>query len=83
MDSLAGCIVWFFCISKKTAAYSTCFLESYKVKNDAHISSAIPTYVFHNRVSCSKVTAKTGAIAGLTKNAMEPVLASESLMAVK
>ena len=33
-------------------------------------------YVFHRIVSCRKITAITGAIAGFRKNASDPVAAS-------
>ncbi len=43
----------------------------------------IPTIVFHIIVSCRIRTASTGAIAGLMKKAIEPVVASESLIEMK
>ena len=43
----------------------------------------MPMYVFHRIVSCKKITAITGAIAGFRKNASDPVAASEHLIAIK
>jgi hypothetical protein len=53
------------------------------VMHDAAIRSRIPTIVFQYTVSCSIITAKTGAMAGFTKNVMDPVDASEYLIARK
>ena len=53
------------------------------VITDAMTRSTIPTMVFQYTVSCRIMTANTGAIAGLTKNVIEPVEASEYLIARK
>ena len=59
------------------------FLAAKSVRDEAAINRMMPTTVFHRIVSCRISMARIGAITGLIKKVMEPVVASEYLIPIK